>query len=152
MFVRQGISRFGSVYYCCIPVAPNVSFRTFGLQEFHVKQRPCSIPANYVPYAVQEQHGGQTVLGQWPTSARIHYRPGSVSLAVGGALLLGASAHIGPQMLQQFPCRPLHYGLQIFRHNYFLIRLQIRDLQSLNQSSSTSGTNSHVYEEIQKRY
>jgi hypothetical protein len=89
---------------------------------------PCLVPDDRFPCAVQERRSGSTVLGQRPTSAETHHRPGSVSSAVGGALRLGAGPRVGHPVLRQFPPRPLHLDFLILRLGLclFWTCLQIR--------------------------
>jgi hypothetical protein len=56
-------------------------------------------------------HGGSTILGQRPTAAGTHHRPGPLSSAVGGAQRLDAGPLIGPWVLQKFPLRSVLHEL-----------------------------------------
>jgi hypothetical protein len=53
-------------------VAPDVCSRTSVLYGFRVQLRRCLVPEDSVACAVQEWHGGSTVLRQRPTSSGTH--------------------------------------------------------------------------------
>jgi hypothetical protein len=61
--------------------------------------RPCLVPDDRVPHAMQERHGGPTVLGQRPTSSGTYHCPGSTSSVVSGALRLDAGPHTASSVL-----------------------------------------------------
>jgi hypothetical protein len=100
----------GSLWRCCIPVAPDVSYWMSVLSRFLLQRFPWSafslfsswpsVLYDRIPYAMQERHGWSIVLGQQPTFSGTHYCSGFVSTAVGGAILLDAGPPIGPAVLR----------------------------------------------------
>jgi hypothetical protein len=77
----------GPLVHWCLPVSPDVSFRTPVRSGFLVQPCPCLVSDNSVPYAVQEWHavhpsvgGGQLLLG--PT------------IALGAFLLLAEAPYV----------------------------------------------------------
>jgi hypothetical protein len=64
----------------------------------------CQVLYDHIPCAVQEEHGGSTVLGRRPITAGIHQCSGFLSSAVGS----GIWPDIGPAVLRQSPQRLLH--------------------------------------------
>jgi hypothetical protein len=79
---------------------PNVFFQTFVLKGLLKQHCSYLVPDDHVCWAMQEWHGGSTVLGQQPTSARTPHSPRSAFSAVGSGLRLDASTHISPPVLR----------------------------------------------------
>jgi hypothetical protein len=105
-FLRRSCSLcLGPLFHCFFQFCPMSLLSEFS--GFLAQPCPWLVPDNSVPYAVQEWHGGETILRQWQTSSGTHHCPGSISSADCGALRLDAGLHTIPSVLQKFPLRPL---------------------------------------------
>jgi hypothetical protein len=76
----------GLIFRCCIPVAPDISSRTYLLSRFRLQHCPCLVPDDCVLCAVQEWHSGSSICGRRPTSC-------GITIAMGPSLQLLAALY-----------------------------------------------------------